>query len=277
MLSSTSGHDSLESAGAAGPVLRFENVHLAFDGLAVLRGVSFIARRGETKVLLGEAASGKTLLLKLALGLQRPDSGAVWVLGQPVSDLPESRLFALRRHIGMVFQESALFDSLSVRENVAYRLREEHELTEDTIEQRVRRALSFVELEEAIDKMPGELSGGMKRRVAIARALSSEPEVMLYDSPTGGLDPITSTTIMELIIKLRDENNVTSLLVTHRLQDAYLLATHVWDTQNRRLRAAAPERSHTSFLLLREGKVWFDGDGHQLMNSGDDYVKTFME
>ncbi len=258
------------------PVIRFEEVRLSFERQALLDGVSFQVRKGATKVLLGEASSGKTTLLKLALGLVRPDSGRIWVCGAEVSCLPESELFELRRHIGIVFQESALFDSLSVRENVAFRLLEEQRYDDAEIERRVRTALSFVELEEAIDKMPADLSGGMKRRVSIARALISEPEVMLYDSPTGGLDPITSTTIMELIVKLRDVNRVTALLVTHRLQDAYFLATHAWNAGANQAQPAPEAARFTSFLLLRQGRVIFDGAGSDLLASPDEYVHTYL-
>ncbi len=267
---------SPERHGQADAVICFEDVRLCFGEQCLFDGISFQVSKGATKVLLGEAATGKTTLLKLALGLIRPDAGRIWVCGAEVTRLPEEQLFELRRHIGMVFQESALFDSLSVRENVAFRLIEEQRHDDAEIERRVRIALSFVELEDAIDQMPADLSGGMKRRVSIARALISEPEVMLYDSPTGGLDPITSTTIMELIIKLRDVNHVSALLVTHRLQDAYLMATHVWDPAANQLRPALPDASHTSFLLLRQGQVLFDGSGRELMASRDEYVHTYL-
>ncbi|HET9837100.1 MAG TPA: ATP-binding cassette domain-containing protein, partial [Candidatus Angelobacter sp.] len=193
----------------------FEDVSLHFDELTVLDRVSFELKRGETKVLLGIAGSGKSTILKLCLGLLKPDAGRIYVLGHDITVMSEEDLFDLRSKIGIVFQESALFDSLNVHDNVAFRLTEEH-LPEAEIDKRVREALSFVELEEAIDKLPSELSGGMRRRVGIARAIITQPEVLLYDSPTGGLDPITSTTIIELIMKQRDVYKTSALLVSHR-------------------------------------------------------------
>src|ERR1043165_422772 len=201
-------------------VIVFDDVAIAFDDNVVLDGVSFHLGHGETKILLGVAGSGKSTILKLALGLLKPDRGKIWVLGNDVTEMREEDLFALRRRIGMVFQESALFDSLTVRENVAYRLIEEHDPDDET-ERRVREALRFVELEHTLDLFPSELSGGMRRRVAIARAIITRPELLLYDSPTGGLDPVTSTTIIELILKQRDVYGTSALLVTHRLQDAF--------------------------------------------------------
>ncbi len=211
------------------PVVVFEDVSLAFDEKVVLDAISFQLERGETKAIFGVAGSGKSTILKLAMGLIRPDSGRVHVLGVDITDMSEEDLFALRRKIGMVFQESALFDSLTVRENVAFRLLEEGDVSEADIEKRVLEVLSFVELEKTIDMFPSELSGGMRRRVAIARAIINEPELLLYDSPTGGLDPVTSTTIVELIIKQRDVAKTSSLFVTHRLQDAFTMATYGFD------------------------------------------------
>ncbi|MGH9394385.1 MAG: ABC transporter ATP-binding protein [Terriglobales bacterium] len=261
----------------AGPVLiDFEGVSLGFGETPVLEAVSLRVRRGETKVLLGETGAGKSVLLKLALGLLRPDAGTIEVLGDDVSRMPESELFELRRRIGIVFQESALFDSLSVRENVAYRLEEEGRLGRAAIEARVRACLAAVELEEAIDKMPAELSGGMQRRVSIARALSTEPEIMLYDSPTGGLDPVTATNIMEQIIKLRDVSRVTALLVSHRLQDGFLMATHVWDPGRNTLRADAAAAATTSFAVLHQHRIVFDGSGEALRASPDAYLRHFL-
>ncbi|MGH9413766.1 MAG: ABC transporter ATP-binding protein [Terriglobales bacterium] len=259
------------------PVLiEFNGVSLAFNLVPVLQEVSFQVRRGETKVLLGETGAGKSVALKLALGLLRPDAGSVEVLGERLDTLPEAQLFELRRRIGMVFQESALFDSLTVRENVAYRLDEEHSLDAGAIEARVRTCLATVELEEAIDKMPSELSGGMQRRVSIARALATEPEVMLYDSPTGGLDPITATNIMQQIIKLRDVNHVTALLVTHRLQDGWLMATHRWDAQSNRLVLAPDHDAATSFLVLHGHRILFHGAADALLASSDPYLRHFL-
>ncbi len=213
---------------------------LSFGENQVLRGVSFQLPFGETKALFGVAGAGKSTILKLALGLFPPDSGRITVLGNEVTQLPEEDLLPLRSHLGMVFQESALFDSLTVRENVAYRLTEEHGIYDDAIDQRVRECLRFVELEHTLDLFPSELSGGMRRRVAIARAIITQPELLLYDSPTGGLDPITSNTIIELIMKQRDVYRTSSLLVTHRLQDAFTMATHQFDPTTNQLRALAP-------------------------------------
>src|SRR5271169_1834576 len=207
------------------PVLVFEDVSIGFEGKQVLENISFKVLPGETRILLGPAGSGKSVLLKLANGLMRPDSGTITVFGEEINTMPEEQLFQLRGRIGMVFQEGALFDSLTVRDNVAYRLIEQH-VPEAEVTQRVTEALRFVELEQTLQKYPSQLSGGMRRRVAIARAIVNRPDLILYDSPTGGLDPITSTTIIELVVKQRDVFHTTSLLITHRLQDAFTLATH---------------------------------------------------
>jgi phospholipid/cholesterol/gamma-HCH transport system ATP-binding protein len=256
----------------------FENVVLAFESVSVLDGVSFELKRGETKVVLGVAGSGKSTILKLCLGLIKPDSGHIYVLGHDITTMSERDLFDLRSHLGIVFQESALFDSLTVRENVAFRLTEEH-LPEDEIERRVREALSFVELEDAIDKFPSELSGGMRRRVGIARAIITHPEVLLYDSPTGGLDPITSTTIIELIMKQRDVFKTSALLVSHRLQDGFMLASHYYDPQTNHMQPVdgKPMRDvHTSFMVLRDGKVIFDGTATELGQIQDPYIREYI-
>jgi phospholipid/cholesterol/gamma-HCH transport system ATP-binding protein len=261
------------------PAIVFEDVVLSFDENDVLRGVSFCLARGETKALLGVAGSGKSLILKLALGLIRPDSGRIIVLGQDVTQMQEKDLFELRGKIGMVFQESALFDSMTVRENVAYRLTEEHGIYDEDIDRRVREALRFVELEHTLDLDPAELSGGMRRRVAIARAIITQPELLLYDSPTGGLDPVTSNTIIELIVKQRDVYKTSSLLVTHRLQDAFTMATHQFDKQTNRM-IPLPPGQHCdvplSFLILREGKVIFDGDLQALKHTQDEYIREYI-
>ena len=256
----------------------FENVSLRFDELTVLDSVSFELKRGETKVVLGIAGSGKSTILKLCLGLLKPDSGRIYVLGHDITVMSEEELFDLRSKIGIVFQESALFDSLNVRANVAFRLTEEH-LPESEIENRVREALSFVELEEAINKLPSELSGGMRRRVGIARAIITQPEVLLYDSPTGGLDPITSTTIIELIMKQRDVYKTSALLVSHRLQDGFTLATHYYDPVTRHMQPAdgMPSRDiHTRFMILREGKVIFEGTAPELGKVEDAYIREYI-
>ena len=259
----------------------FEDVAIAFDELVVLDGVSFALHKGETKMLLGVAGSGKSVLLKLALGLMKPDRGHIWVLGDDVTQMHERDLFELRRRIGMVFQESALFDSLTVRENVSFRLQEEH-VPEDEIERRVRESLRFVELEHTVDLFPAELSGGMRRRVTIARAIITQPEVLLYDSPTGGLDPVTSTTIVELIVKQRDVYHTSALMVTHRLQDAFTMATHYYDaTANQMKPLVGPHGEdkvnlETTFVILKDGKVIFDGSAPELASSHDEYIREYI-
>jgi phospholipid/cholesterol/gamma-HCH transport system ATP-binding protein len=269
----------LATSDDSAPVIRFEDVCLAFDDNEVLRGISFQLPRGETKAIFGVAGSGKSLILKLALGLIKPDSGRIIVLGQDVTQMREDQLFALRGKIGMVFQESALFDSLTVRENVAFRLMEEHGIYDQEIDTRVREVLRFVELEHTLDLNPSELSGGMRRRVAIARALITQPELLLYDSPTGGLDPVTSTTIVELIVKQRDVYKTSALLVTHRLQDAFTMATHQFDVKANRM-VPLGQGKHCdvplSFLILKDGKVIFDGDLQQLANTEDEYIREYI-
>jgi phospholipid/cholesterol/gamma-HCH transport system ATP-binding protein len=265
--------------GASGNVIVFENVSIAFEGKTVLDGISFHLERGETKAILGIAGAGKSTILKLTLGLICPDEGHIYVLGDDVTQMREGDLFELRRKIGMVFQESALFDSLTVRENVAFRLLEEAHVSEGEIEKPVREALSFVELENTVDKFPSELSGGMRRRVAIARAIITHPEILLYDSPTGGLDPVTSTTIIELIVKQRDVYKTSSLLVTHRIQDTFMMASHYFDRKaNKMLPLPKGQRGEVpmTFLILRDGKVIFDGDVHQLAHTKDEYIKEFI-
>ena len=269
---------SLAVEAAPQKIIVFDNVSLAFEDKRVLEGISFHLEHGETKILLGVAGTGKTLILKLALGLLKPDAGRIYVLGQNVTAMREQELFALRRKIGMVFQESALFDSLTVKENVGYRLIEEG-ATEDEVGQRVSEALRFVELEGTIDMFPSALSGGMRRRVAIARAIITQPEVLLYDSPTAGLDPITSTTIIELIVKQRDVYHTSALLVTHRLQDAFIMASHCFDKKANRMRPIAkgePIEANTSFVILREGNVIFDGTATELARSRDEYIREYL-
>lgn len=261
------------------PVIVFEDVTIAFDDKRVLDGISFHLPRGETKALFGVAGSGKSTILKLALGLIKPDSGRITVLGEDITGMREEDLFELRRRVGIVFQESALFDSLTVRENVAFRLMEEGNAPEEEIEKRVREVLSFVELEHTVDLFPAELSGGMRRRVAIARAIVTQPEVLLYDSPTGGLDPVTSTTIVELIVKQRDVYKTSSLLVTHRLQDAFIMATHYFDRQSNQMQPlpkGARGEVPMSFLVLRDGKIIFDGDAQELKQSKDEYIREYI-
>src|ERR1051326_3551532 len=257
----------------------FEDVSIAFEDKPVLDGISFRLNKGETKAIFGVAGSGKSTILKLALGLVRPDSGHIYVLGEDVTAMREEQLFDLRRKIGMVFQESALFDSLTVRENVAFSALEEGNVTEEEVEKRVRESLSFVELENTVDMYPSELSGGMRRRVAIARAIITHPEIILYDSPTGGLDPVTSTTIIELIVKQRDVYKTSSLMVTHRLQDAFVMATHYFDRKSNHMQPLPPGMRGEvpmGFLILRDGKIIFDGDVHELAQSKDEYIREYI-
>lgn len=256
----------------------FREVKIAFEEKQVLNGISFRLPYGQTKAIFGVAGSGKSTILKLAIGLMRPDGGHIYTLGEDVTQMKEEALFELRRRVGIVFQESALFDSLTVRENVGFSLYEEG-APESEIEQRVREVLRFVELEHTLDLFPAELSGGMRRRVAIARAIITRPEVLLYDSPTGGLDPVTSTTIVELIIKQRDLYKTSSLLVTHRLQDAFIMATHYFDRQHNRMKPLPPGQGcevPLSFLILRDGKVIFDGDAEELTHTRDEYIREYI-
>jgi phospholipid/cholesterol/gamma-HCH transport system ATP-binding protein len=261
----------------------FENVRLGFAEGDVLRGISFQVLPRETRVLIGETGTGKTLTLKLAAGLLQPSQGSVQVLGHEVSSMSEQELLLFRRQIGFVFQEGALFDSMTVGDNVAYRLREDG-VDEDEIEPRVREILRFVELEQTVDQLPSELSGGMRRRVSIARALVNRPQIVLYDSPTAGLDPVTSQTIITLILRLRDVFGVTALLATHRLQDGFALANFRFDPETKRVvrdRAAArPEPGSqggaTKLLVYREGRIYFEGAPEELAASRDEYLKRFL-
>src|SRR5213082_1433980 len=257
----------------------FDDVSIEFESNPVLDGVSFALKRGETKILLGIAGAGKSTILKMTLGLVKPDRGRIVTLGYEVSSMREEELFDLRRKVGMVFQESALFDSLTVEENMAYCLQEEEDLPAEEVRQRVVDSLRFVELEQTLTLFPAELSGGMRRRVAIARAIISQPEVLLYDSPTAGLDPITSTRIIELIVKQRDVYKTSALMVTHRLQDAFIMASHYFDSEKNRMLPIAPGSGrdvHTTFLILREGKVIFNGTAPEMARSEDDYIREYI-
>ncbi len=277
------------------PLIAFKDVRIGFDEGDVLQGVSFEVWPGETKVLLGESGSGKTLIMKMAAGLLRPDAGRIWVMGHELSEMKEQDLLDFRRHVGFVFQEGALFDSLTVAENVAFRLREEN-VAEDEIEIRVREALRFVELEATVDQYPAELSGGMRRRVSIARALVDRPPLVFYDSPTAGLDPVTSQTIIMLVLRGRDLQGVTSLLATHRVQDAFGLAAFRLEPSSGRLirvnfdgqspvpggaKQSAPPTAlqtgaPTNVLVLRDGRVYFEGHAAEMLHSSDEYLKKFL-
>jgi len=265
------------------PLIEFKGVRIGFDEGDVLRGVSFQVWPGETKILLGESGSGKTLIMKLAAGLLQPDSGKIWVMGQDLGKLSEDDLLDFRRSLGFVFQEGALFDSLTVAENVAFRMLEEG-VAEEEIDERTREALRFVELESALDQYPAELSGGMRRRVSIARALVNRPPMIFYDSPTAGLDPVTSQTIIMLILRERDLNHVTSILATHRVQDAFGLANFRFDETDGHTvamrgngsRAANVSAPPTNILVLRDGCIYYEGAADEMLHSSDEYLKRFL-
>ena len=280
-------------------LISLRDIHVGFEDREVLQGISFDVAHGETKVLLGETGTGKTLIMKLAAGLIHPDSGHVLVMGHDVSEMPERELLNFRRSIGFVFQEGALFDSMTVADNVSFRLREEA-MDETEIDERVREALRFVEMEDALEKFPADLSGGMRRRVSIARALVDRPPVVLYDSPTAGLDPVTSQTIITLILRGRDLQDVTALLATHRVQDAFGLANFCFDKSSGRVRAlvgngssglarslaereeaaeSGKERNEarpTNVLVLRDGKIYFEAPADELLRTKDEYLKKFL-
>jgi phospholipid/cholesterol/gamma-HCH transport system ATP-binding protein len=259
------------------PVVVFENVCVRFEGPPVLEEISFKIAPAETRILLGPAGVGKSVLLKLANGLIRPDCGRIFLFGEDITTMPEEQLLKLRTRTGMVFQEGALFDSLTVRDNVGYQLMERH-LPVAEIDERVHEALRFVELDHTYNMLPASLSGGMRRRVAIARAIIDKPQLLLYDSPTGGLDPVTSTTIDELIIKERDVYATPSILVTHRLQDAFTMVTNRFDREKGQM-APMPHGQtdpRTSFLVLHQGKLIFDGSTAELVASQDPFLKEFL-
>jgi len=268
-------------SNGAKPVLRFEHVHVSFEGVPALEDLSFEVGEGEARIILGAAASGKTILLKTALGLVRPDSGSVYVFGEDITRLTEHQLFDIRSKIGMLFQEGALFDSLTIEENVAYPLVNQKAIRcpVEQVEGRVKEALHFVELDQTLARFPSELSGGMRRRAAIARAVVSEPPLLLYDSPTAGLDPITAHTIIALIIKERDVSRTTTLIVTHRYQDGNLVANFRYNPDNGQL-VPARENGHrpqerTKFMVLRDGKLLFEGTQAELEASRDPYISKF--
>ena len=262
------------------PAIELRGVSLSFDEKPVLENISLQIASGQTTILLGATGSGKSVLLKLILGLLKPDAGQILIEGKDIVPLAEAELNAFRQRMGIVFQEGALFDSLSVYENVSYRLWEEGERDEARTEQRVRRVLGFVDMEEAIDKMPSELSGGMKRRVAIARAIISDPSIMLYDSPTAGLDPVTAHTINALIAKLRDVQGATSVVVTPRVQDGLLLSSFVFDAKKQGLLLATAhgddQPKPTEFLVLKDGTVFFRGSRQELVHTLDPYLRRFL-
>jgi phospholipid/cholesterol/gamma-HCH transport system ATP-binding protein len=264
-------------------ILRYENVSLSFEGEPALRDVSFELLRGHTAIIFGAAGSGKSVLLKLATGLLKPDFGAIYLFGQDITKLAEEDLFTIRAKVGVLFQEGGLFDSLDIEENVAYPVlnqkgRQNGNLDPEKVHNRVREALRFVELEHTLDKFPSELSGGMRRRVGIARATVTEPPLMLYDSPTAGLDPITANTIIALIIKARDTKNSTPIIVSHRYQDGYLMANFRYNPQSGELERASPGsgiHENTTFLVFQEGRLVFEGTQEELESTTDPYVSKF--
>jgi len=263
-------------------VLRFENVSVVFEGVDALSNVSFEAREGESFVILGSAGSGKTVLLKTALGLIKPDTGRVYVFGKDLTALNERELFEIRSRVGMLFQESALFDSLTIEENVAYPLVNQKSIQcpPGEVHPRVAQALEFVELGGTLEKFPSELSGGMRRRAAIARAVVTNPPLILYDSPTAGLDPITAHTIMALLVKARDVRRTTTLLVTYRYQDGNVMANFRYNSEQGQIELArngARREFQTTFLVLQEGRLIFEGDQEKLEASQDPYVSKFVK
>jgi phospholipid/cholesterol/gamma-HCH transport system ATP-binding protein len=259
------------------PVVVFENVSIQFTRKPVLKDISFKVEHGDTLIILGPAGCGKSVLMKLVNGLLKPDSGQITVFGKRVDTMPERELYQFRSRIGMVFQESALFDSLSVEENVAYRLNEER-MPADEAHKKVVEALHFVDLDQAISKFPSELSGGMRRRVSIARAIVSQPDLILYDSPTGGLDPITSTTIIELVVKQRDVSHATSLMITHRLQDAFLLARNRFNPETNKMEEIPNNgiEDTTRFLVMNEGSIVYNGNTHDLVHTEDPWLREYL-
>ncbi len=270
------------AADSPTPVLSFEHVTVSFDGEVVLSDLSFRAFEGDSRVILGAAGSGKTVLLKTALGLVRPDSGKVFAFGQDLTAMSEQELFPIRSRMGILFQESALFDSLTIEENVAYPLENQTAVhcPPEEVHNRVVQTLDFVELGGTEDKFPSELSGGMRRRAAIARAVVTEPPLVLYDSPTAGLDPITAHTIMALLIKERDVKHTTTLMVTHRYQDGNLMANFRSDQDGKTLeqvRNGASQAPRTTFMVLRDGRLVFEGDQRQLEASTDRYISNFVK
>jgi phospholipid/cholesterol/gamma-HCH transport system ATP-binding protein len=268
----------LDEAGA--PVIVFDKVQLAFDDKVVLRDLSFTLLKGHTKIILGASGSGKSTALKIITGLLKADAGVVWVNGQRVDQLSEEEMMAVRADLGMIFQEGALFDSLTVRENVGYKLYEETDMPLEEVDKRVEEVLGFIGLGEHIDKMPSELSGGQRRRVAIARAMAFKPRILLYDEATTGLDPITATTVDEEIIKLRDLENVSSIVVTHQLRDAFYVATHMAQRDpNGKVRVVPATRDkerEAEFIMLKDGLIIFEGDADALRASTDPYIETFL-
>jgi phospholipid/cholesterol/gamma-HCH transport system ATP-binding protein len=270
-----------EALGPGGPIIVFDGVDLAFDDKVILRGVSFTLKTGHTKIFLGASGAGKSTILRLILGLLKPDGGHIFVNGERIDNMTEDQLMAVRTDLGMVFQEGALFDSLTVRGNVGYKLFEELNWPVDKANQRVEEVLGFIGLGEFIDRMPSELSGGQRRRVAIARAMAAKPRILLYDEPTTGLDPITAITVDEEIIKLRDLEGVSSILVTHQLRDAFFVAEHTALRRGSEIafERASPEKGdEAEFIMLRDGRIAFEGNAGELRAAAktDPYLEAFL-
>jgi phospholipid/cholesterol/gamma-HCH transport system ATP-binding protein len=270
-----------EALGPGGPIIVFDNVWLAFDDKVILRDVSFTLQTGHTKIFLGASGAGKSTILRLILGLLKPDEGRIFVNGEETDRMPEDDLMAVRADLGMVFQEGALFDSLTVRENVGYKLFEELRWPIEQGNARVEEVLGFIGLSEYIDRMPSELSGGQRRRVAIARAMAAKPRILLYDEPTTGLDPITALTVDEEIVKLRDIEGVSSIVVTHQLRDAFFIAEHTVARSGRNVtfdRAAGHKAHEAEFIMLRDGRIAFEGTASELRAFAlqDGYVHSFL-
>ena len=269
-----------EALGPGSPIVVLDKVSLAFDDNVILKDISFTVLKGHTKIILGASGSGKSTILKLILGLLKPDEGVVWVNGERVDQMTEWQLMNVRADLGMVFQEGALFDSLTVAENVGYKLYEETDMSAADVRHRVDEILGFIGLAEYVDRKPSELSGGQRRRVAIARAMASKPRLLLYDEPTTGLDPITATTVDDEIIKLRDIENVSSILVTHQLRDAFFVATHeAVQRDDGRLQVAPAgldKSEEAEFIMLKDGGIAFEGHAAELRGSSDPYLRTFL-
>ena len=270
----------VELAEAHAPVVLFDKVSLSFDDKVILRDVTFSVRAGHTKVFLGASGAGKSTILKLMLGLLKADSGTIWVLGHRVDLMDEAQLMRVRHHMGMVFQEGALFDSLTVGENVGYKLYEETTMPLDEVRQRVEEVLGFVGLMAHVDKLPSALSGGQRRRVAIARAMAARPTLLLYDEATTGLDPMTAMTVDAEIVKVRDLEQATSVVVTHQLRDAFYVATHAArrDPAGRVeiVEATEAKIEEADFVMIREGRVAFEGNALELRGTQDPYLKAFL-
>lgn len=268
----------MSNANAASSAVVFEQVSFAFDDHVVLRDVSFSVPTGGMRILLGASGAGKSVVLKLILGLLRPDAGRIFVHGQRIDGLTEGELLRMRARVGMLFQENALFDSLTVEENVGYRLFEETDMPADQARRRVEEVLGFVGLGEYTARMPSELSGGQRRRVAIARAMASRPDLLLFDDPTTGLDPVIATTVDDEIVKLRDLEHVTSITVTHQIRDAFYVATHEAVRSNGQVQilSADAKTADAQFMVLHEGRIQFEGSAAELLASQDSYLREFL-